>query len=323
MGHGEGGLFNWLRKGLRSIGQKQRMGRYMAADEGAFPRFSFGTTVNDLFRVIGRNFLLLCALALLLYGLPSAIFTIFIMGSVMSVFSNADSIGAPGVFDFLGMLGVTTIVGVAGSVLISIYTQGAMIWASLRDLAGDKPTFGGAMQAGLRFFLPILGLTLIIYIVLGALVAIPAMLAFGANTFGFAIALFLLVIIPLVLFLMVTLLASVPAIVSEHIGPIDAIGRSWDLSSGHRWKLFAMILIYGFTAMIISSAISGLTMPFVMVGDLDPSSPFGGLMPVMAIQSFLSSTTLVIAYPAIAATYHNLRNAKEGIRTEQVADIFE
>ena len=125
------------------------------------------------------------------------------------------------------------------------------------------------------------------------------------------------------IFLMVAFFATIPAIIGESIGPIDALGRSWSLTQGHRWKLFAMILIYGVVAMILSSAISGATMPFVMLGDMDPASPFDGMMPIMALQSFLGSLTLIITYPAIAATYHNLRIAKEGIRQDQVSDIFE
>ncbi len=62
-----------------------RQGGKMATEASGFPRFSFGSTVSDIFGVIGRNFLLLCGLALLLYGVPSALFTVYLMNSIMSL----------------------------------------------------------------------------------------------------------------------------------------------------------------------------------------------------------------------------------------------
>lgn len=295
----------------------------MASEAVEFPRFSFGSTVSDIFGIIGRNFLLLSGLALLLYGVPSALFSIFFMNNIMSLVGDPTIGNAANPFDFLGMIGTGFILATIGSIIISIFTQGAMIWVSLKDLNGEKSTFGEAMGAGVRFFLPILGITLIIYILMGVIVALPFLLAFNIGAIGTAVLLFLFVILPLVFFGMVVLFWSVPAAVGEGIGPIAALGRSVFLSAGHRWKLFAMLLIFGFAALIVSSAISGVTMPFMMAGDINPDAPFDGLMPVMAIQSLLSSLTLVLGYPAIAATYHNLRVSKEGLRQEQVADIFE
>ena len=295
----------------------------MASEAVEFPRFSFGSTVSDIFGIIGRNFLLLCGLALLLYGVPSALFSVFFMTTIMSFVGDPTIANAANPFDFLGMIGTGLILAMIGSVIISIFTQGAMIWSSLQDLNGEKPTFGEALGAGLRFFLPILGITLILYILMGIIVALPVLLVFNIGAIGSAVLLFLFVIVPLVFFAMVVLLWAVPAAVGEGIGPIAALNRSIFLSAGHRWKLFAMLLIYGFAALIVSSAISGVTMPFMMAGDVNPAAPFDGLTPVMAIQSLLSSLTLVLGYPAIAATYHNLRISKEGLRKEHVADIFE
>lgn len=289
-----------------------------------YPRFSFGKTVTDTFGTIGRHFLLLCGLALLLYGIPSALFTIFLLENMMALFADAAATNsASSVFDAFGAFGVSFAVGTAGSIFISILTQGAMIWAALQGIDGKPPAFGDAVRAGFRYFPVIFGITLIVYIGLGALASLPVLLAFGIGSIGMAAILFLIVIFPLVCFLMVVVLVTVPAAIAEGIGPIDALSRSIALTKGHRWKLFAMILIYVFAAMIISSAISTATMPFMMMGDIDPASPFDGLTPIMAIQALFGSLTLVIAYPAIAATYHNLRVAKEGLKQDHVADIFE
>lgn len=295
----------------------------MATEASGFPRFSFGSTVSDIFGVIGRNFLLLCGLALLLYGVPSALFTIYLMNSVMSLASGSAFSGSGNPLDIFSMLGTGFVLGIIGSIFISIYTQGAMIWSVLHDLDGGKPTFGGALSAGLRFFLPILAITIIFYVAIAAIAAIPALLVFGIGVISIAVLLFLFIIIPLLVFATVLLMWAVPAAINERIGPIEALSRSIYLSSGNRWKLVAMLVIYLLTAVVVSSAISGVAMPFTMAGDLDPASPFDGLMPIMAIQSLLNSLILVLGYPAIAATYHNLRISKEGASPEGVADIFE
>ena len=296
----------------------------MAAEEGVFPRFSFGTTITDIFGIIGRNFLVLSAIALLLYGLPSAIFAVILMDYMTALFTDPalQNPNVPLNFDFLGTIGITAVVGGIVSIIIAIVTQGALIWAALHDLEGGKPEFGAAFRAGLRFFFPILGFTLIFYVMVGAVFAVPFML-FAGGSFGFGFTAIFLLSIPLLFFLLVVFIGAAPAIVAERCGPIDGMSRSWELTAGHRWKLLAMILIFGIVLMIVSSTISGATMPFTMVSDMDPANPFAGMTAIFAIQSFLSALTLIFTYPAIAATYHNLRNAKEGIRTEQVADIFE
>jgi hypothetical protein len=306
------------------IRQGEKGAPFMEPQETGYPRFSFGKTVSDLFGVIGRNLLLLCGLALLLYGLPSAIFTAFFIDSVLSLFSSAGAANTDTLFaGWFSAYWPTLAAGMVGGILISLYTQGAMIWAVLEDLKGERPTFGRALGAGLRFLLPILGITLITYIWIGGLVALPFLLGSGTGGVFGAVILFLFVTLPAICFFMIAFLVAVPAAVEERCGVIDAIGRSWSLSAGHRWKLLAMILIYVFVAMTISSAFSAVTMPFMSFDPMGGGSPFDGMMPAMVIQSFLNSLLLVLTYPAIAATYHNLRIAREGVTQESVLDIFE
>jgi len=296
----------------------------MEPQQTGHPRFSFGQTVSDLFAVIGRNLLLLCGLALLLYGVPSAIFTAFFLDSMMSLFANADVENAEALYSgWFSSFGPTIGAAMIGGILISIYAQSAMMWVVVEDLKGELPSFGRALGAGFRFFLPILGITLIYYVGLIGLVTLPFLLGIGTGGVWVAVVLFLFVILPLICFFIVALLVAVPAAIAERCGVIGAIGRSWGLTAGHRWKLFAMVLIFGFVAMIVSSALSAVTMPFMALDTGGGGSPFDGMMPALVVQSLLNSLLLVFTYPAIAATYHNLRIAKEGVTHESVLDIFE
>lgn len=296
----------------------------MASQPEAYPRFSFGKTVSDMFGVIGRNFLLLSGLALLIYGLPMALFMGVFFNGLTSVIPDFTSSNQQALnFNWLAIFGPPAMVGGIAATFLAIYAQCTMIWAAMSDLQREPPTFMGSLGGGARSFLPVLGITLVFYLLLGGVIGLPILLAFSVGFAGGLVVLLVLAIIPALLFIIIALLVAIPAAIAERCGVFNAISRSWSLTSGHRWKLFAMVLIYGVVSMAISSAISGATMPLMMSASADGGSPFAGMMPIMVIQTFLGALTLVITYPAITATYVNLRMAKEGFGSDGIADIFE
>ena len=296
----------------------------MASQPEAYPRFSFGKTVSDMFGVIGRNFLLLCGLALLIYGVPMALFMGMFFDGLTSVFPDLTSqAGQSFNFNWLDMFGPAVLVSALLATIFAIYAQCTMIWAALGDLQNEPPTFMGSIAGGARFFFPVLGITLVYYIMLGGIIGLPVLLIFSIGFAGGLVALLILAIIPAALFVLVAFLVAVPAAIAERCGVFNALSRSWALTSGHRWKLFAMVIIYSVVSMMISSAISGAMMPFTMSASVDAGSPFAGMMPLMVIQTFLGALMLVITYPALTATYFNLRRSKEGFGSDDIADIFE
>jgi hypothetical protein len=303
----------------------------MASEPLANPRFSFGQTVTDMFGTIGRKWLMLCGLALLLSGLPNALYSAFAFRSFGSIATGQSMMDG----DWFALFGAGFVIGWFITFLFAVFAQAAMTSVVLRDLHGRGATFGDAFGDGLRFFLPVLAITLIFYLVIAVVFAFPAFLLIagaigssnGADAIGAIfglIALFFLVFLPVMLFFAVVWIAAIPAAIQERLGPIAALQRSWTLSRGHRWKLAAMIVIFAIAIMMVSGVASSVTMPFMtMSGTGNPEEAFGRMMPIMAIQSFLGSLTLVVTYPALAATYVNLRNAKEGAPQEMVAEIFE
>ena len=98
------------------------------------------------------------------------------------------------------------------------------------------------------------------------------------------------------------------------------MGRSRQLTKGHRWKIVGLQL-----AIIIPALIIGGLVGAIIVGT-------GGFL---AMASALSSTlgqvvnliwsAIWTAFYAIVivVTYHDLRVAKEGVDTEQIAAVFE
>ena len=307
----------------------------MATQPQAYPRFSFGKTVSDMFSTIGRNFLLMAALAVLLSGLPSAIYSVVTFQTIGSMFTG----GTPDFTSLLTSFGLFFVLGWLVTMLCGVLAQTAVSWVALQGPRDAPPSFGRALAAGLRYFFPVLGITLIYFVALVILVAVPSAAIFGlvgvsmADGFsnpnqlvGAGLSIFVLmifVIFPIMLFLIVVWIAAVPAAIQEGLGPLKALGRSWSLTSGHRWKLLAMVLIFFFVLMMVSGALSAVTMPMMAIDMSGGGSPFSGISLASAFQSLLGALTLVITYPALTATYTNLRIAREGVTDDAVRNIFE
>lgn len=299
------------------------------------PRFSFGATVNDMFSAIGRHVLPMAGLALLFAGLPNAVYSVVTLNAMDGLFD-----GAPPDFRHIWTEWVLLIGGgwlvVA---LFGVFAQTGVSWVALSRPEEASPPLGDAVAAALRHFFPVLGIMLIYYLAIFLIAGLPAMVIFGlagvSFTEGFSnpdglvaaglstMLVMLFVVFPLLLFLLVVWIAAIPAAIQEHLGPVKALGRSWALTSGHRWKLLAMVIIFGLVAMMLSGALSAATMPLMAFDMSGGGNPFSGMMLATVLQSLLGSLTLVVTYPALTATYLNLRMAKEGLLRESVGDIFE
>jgi hypothetical protein len=113
---------------------------------------------------------------------------------------------------------------------------------------------------------------------------------------------------------------AMPVCVVEQLGPFGSLGRSRQLTKGHRWKIVGLQMVVIIPALIIGGLVGA-----IIVGT-------GGFL---AMASALSSTlgqvvnliwsAIWTAFYAIVivVTYHDLRVAKEGVDTEQIAAGFE
>ncbi|RED16526.1 hypothetical protein [Parasphingopyxis lamellibrachiae] len=299
------------------------------------PRFSFGATVNDMFSAIGRNFLLMTGLALIFAGVPNAVYSVVTLNAMEGLFGVASPDIRQILTDWRLLLGGGWLV----VTLCGVFAQTAISWVALRGPDEASPSIGDAVGAALRHFFPVLGIMLIYYLAIFLIAGLPAMALFGlagvSFTEGFSnpdglvaaslsiMLVTLFVIFPLLLFLMVVWIAAIPAAIQEHLGPIRALGRSWALTSGHRWKLLAMVIIFSIVVMMVSGTLSAATMPMMAFDMSGGGNPFSCMMLATVLQSLLGSLTLVVTYPALTATYMNLRIAREGLLRENVGDIFD
>jgi hypothetical protein len=109
----------------------------------------------------------------------------------------------------------------------------------------------------------------------------------------------------------IILYVAVPVCIVERLGPFKSMGRSARLTKGHRWKIFGFLAATIIGALIVKGILGNMALAA------------GGS--TLAIGVLLVWNTVWNAFQAILAvvTYHDLRVAKEGVDTDQIASVFD
>jgi hypothetical protein len=263
--------------------------------------FDIGRVISRLFGVLGRNFLSFLLLALLLVGLPTAASSLLQLIGMLPAFANPGAPADPTGFNAVAFafLPISWLIGAMANAVL----QGAVIHGTVSDLSGRQATFGEALNTGLRFFLPLIGVGLI-----------AAVCCF----FGY-----LVFIVPGVLLALAWSVAA-PVAVAERTGVFDAFTRSADLTRNHRGAIFALALI----AIVLGLIFQGIATALVAAGALSISGPgSGAVMSVVitqAVTNLIAQTAnALIGSAGVASVYYELRYVKEGVGAAQLAAVFD
>lgn len=182
--------------------------------------------------------------------------------------------------------------------LIDFVVMGAASWAVAKIYLGGTTTIMGAYKAVLPRALP-----LIVTMVLGYI-------AFGVGI--------LLLVIPGILVLTALMLLP-PVVVLEEQGGFAALNRCWQLSKGHRLRIFVIGII---TLIIISIISSVLLAPIILVSGIGfGGSPAGGI--IGALFGLCAGLAQALATPIQAIVfilvYYDIRVRKEAFDLELLA----
>ncbi|MGI4764686.1 MAG: hypothetical protein ACRYGP_06435, partial [Janthinobacterium lividum] len=186
--------------------------------------FTIGAVIGRTFALIQRHFGDFAVAAAILVFLPNLVSTATGISTTRTLNAAGELRGTATNYSFLGS---------GGSILVwlgGIILYGIVVWAALGDLRGARFGLGAAVGASLRAFLPNLGVS-ILYLI--------------GISFGF-----LLLVVPGVM-LQCAWLVVIPANMAEGTGVLGAFGRSRALTSGHRWSLFGLLLLYGVAVVIV------------------------------------------------------------------------
>jgi uncharacterized membrane protein len=188
------------------------------------------------------------------------------------------------------------------TIVLGTLSQAIVLYGAFQVMRGRPIDLAESARIGLRRFFPVVGLGISV-----------ALLCF--------LAALLLVIPGMILYVM--WFVATPVCVVEQLGPFRSMGRSRELTKGHRWKIFGLQLVILIPALIVGGIVGAVMLATVGTGGL--------LTMAHALSSTLGQVANLIwsaiwtAFYAITVvvTYHDLRVAKEGIDTEQIAAVFE
>jgi hypothetical protein len=173
--------------------------------------------------------------------------------------------------------------------VLGLLSQAVVVYGAFQDMGGKRVDLGVSMRVGLRRFFPVVGV------------------AISVTLLGF-LGLILFVVPGLMCFTMC--FVAMPACIVEGRGVFSSIGRSAALTVGHGWRIFGLMLLWYVIDAIADSVIDPLT---TVAGGVPA---FGGHVIWSGVWGAFYAIGAVVAY-------HDLRVAKEGVDTEQIAAVFE
>jgi hypothetical protein len=249
-------------------------------------RFEFGRVVGQTFSLIGKNFVWFLLLALIFVGIPR-----FGVSYAQAYFLQS----RPELF------GWVTFGGAVVALVTTYILQGALTRAAVDDLSGRGVRLGAAIGDGFANFFPLF------------IVAILVGLGVGLG--------FIALIVP-ALVLAVRWAVAAPAVVMERVGPTGAMGRSAELTEGHRWAIFGLLLLY----LVFAYALQiGLALLITSMGatleDRIALSMSGFIVGALGAAS--SAVVTLISSVGTASLYFELRRVKDGVGVEDLAKVFD
>lgn len=242
----------------------------------------------EIGRVFGNSFAVLTRNAPLYLGLAA------VMAGVPALLMNFLGFGGMNLSALRGAPygAMPNYAGLFGGGLISFICaallQAALVRATIEDLSGKTPVFADCLQTALTMLFPVIAITILVSI-------------------GATLGLILLIVPGIVLWLGWSV--AVPILVHERLGVFGSMSRSRRLTKGSRWSLFGLYIILIIAVWVIQGVFGVLMFTT------------GGLVgPFMA--AIGSTIVAAIMATATAASYIELRTAKEGVSVETLAEIF-
>lgn len=181
--------------------------------------------------------------------------------------------------------------------LLLPFSLGAIFRAATSLAAGNVETIGSVLMGTARRYFALVGIG-----ILTSLVIVGGIL---------------IITIPVVILVLVRWAVDTPVLFAENVGPIRAVGRSWNLTRGNWWRTLGILILVGILVSIIQTALTAL---------------FGGLAAVVpglgndlraAIVLTVSTGVNALVSPitpiAISLLYLDLRVRKEGLDLDQLA----
>ena len=267
--------------------------------------FRVGRVINRSISILSRRFATVLIIAAAVY-LPAFLINLSMLRFVWGDMVTRGPAQSVAYVIFLSVL----------FIVFSVLGQAMIVHAVFQDIRRRPVSLGASVKVGLRRFFPLFGIAILFVVLIFLALALFIGLLASVKPPPLRVLLpVLLALPPIPIVLIVTVyFVTTPACVVEERGPFGSMGRSAQLTKGHRWRIFGLELLL----------IGLLLIASILIGLLNWAlSTIGG--PLLGAISGLLWNTVWVAYYAVmvAVAYYDLRVCKEGIDIEQIAAVFD
>jgi len=269
------------------------MGGEMALAEAAVPSFDMGRVVTRTFSVIGHNVAAFGLLSLVV-AIPLIVVNLGMSGFSAGLFRG-------GQFN-LTSDGFYVITQIIYFLSLSVM-QAAIVHATVLYLNGRKSRPMDSLFIGLAALLQLILITLLVLL-------------------GITVGIVLLVIPGLILMVMWSV--AVPACIVDRTGVTGSLSRSRELTRGHRWAIFGLLVAFTILIIVISVSLAALVGSVAI--PISPEDKAAVYNPSFAQAAYAVITAIissVIGSALTASIYYELRVLKDGIGPEALAAVFD
>ena len=247
-------------------------------------RLDWGRVTSQTAAVLGRQPVLILGLGIVLGGLPS----------IVNAFTMGDQLANPRAMWSSGLYWIWMLV----SLLFTSFAQAALYRVIFTALGNRQPSLGDVLATGGKFFLPLFAVNLLYYlaVVLGMILLIVPGVMMG-----------------------VAWCVVGPALIAERSGITAVFGRSAELTRNHRWSIFGLAVVFAIGIMIIEGVLGAIGLArgfnFAAAAIVSPVAIIGA--------GVVSGLVTAIGATVLATLYAELRELKEGLSGESLADVFD
>ena len=247
-----------------------------------------GYVFEKTFSIIGQRFSELALLSLIFVGIPNIILAWLSAQWLEQAVSSGSAFAAFSP----GFLIMNFLVG-----LLPLLLQAAVVHTTVETMSNRPSDVASSMSVAIGVFLPLILLSIILSVAYGIGLMLPGLI------------------------LMTLWAVAVPAFVAERTGIIGALSRSFELTEGQRWRIFALMVL-AFIAMMIAGLIIGMLSFGAMAGSQSYESFASFSLWSALLNAILAMAAGVVGAVGVSVLYVHLRDLKEGTSLESIGDVF-
>jgi len=194
---------------------------------------------------------------------------------------------------------------------LSAVAEAFAVWIVLQRLRGERPDALRSLRAGSRRLGTALGITAILNAPNGVNALLEALSLKGvAEAAGTRLGVWDAAIVVFTFVVSIFVCVPIPVALVEERGVIASIGRSWILTRGHRFTIWWVYVLLALVAGLVYGVFYVLPLPET-----------GAVSFALDECGNVLLTSFACVLPNVV--FHALREAREGIGSERLAEVFD